>query len=67
MWCIWWERNWQRFEDMKALMTSCLLLSVAPFSTGLGLGDLPLVILSPCFLVLSFVISILFVFSFLFL
>ena len=67
MWCIWRERNWRTFEDMKALMTSCLLLSVAPFSTGLGFGDLPLVILSPCFLVLSFVISILFDFSFLFL
>ena len=43
-------------------MTSCLLLSVAPFLTGLGLGDSPLVILSLCFLVLSFVISIFFVF-----
>ena len=47
----------------KALTISCLLLLVAPFSTSLGLGDSPLVILSPFFLVLSFVISILFVFS----
>ena len=47
-------------------MTSCSLLSVAPFSIGLGLGDSSLVILSPCFLVLSFVISFLFVFSSLF-
>ena len=48
-----------------ALMTSCSLLLVAPFLTGLGFGDSPLVILS-CFLVLSFVISFLFVFSSLF-
>ena len=56
-----------RLRTWKALMTISLLLSMAPFSTGLGLEDSPLVILSPCFLVLSFVISFLFVFSFLFL
>ena len=44
-------------------MTSCSLLSMSPFLTGLGLGDSTLVLLSPCFLVLSFVISFLFVFS----
>ena len=38
-------------------MTNYLLLLVDPSSIGLGLGDSPLVILSPCFLVLSFVIS----------
>ena len=38
-------------------MTSCLLLLVVLFLNGLGLGDSPLVILSLCSLVLSFVIS----------
>ena len=37
-------------------MTSCLLLLVFLFLNGLGLGDSPLVILSHCSLVLSFVI-----------
>ena len=40
----------------KALTTSYWPLSVAPFLTSLGLGDSPLVILSLCFLALSFVI-----------
>ena len=43
-------------------MTSCLLLLVVLFLIGLGLGDSPLVILSLCSLVLSFVISSLLVF-----
>ena len=38
-------------------MTSCLLLLVFLFLNGLGLKDSPLVILSLCSLVLSFVIS----------
>ena len=38
-------------------MTSCLLLLVVLFLIGLGLGDSPLVILSLCSLVLSFVLS----------
>ena len=38
-------------------MTSCLLLLVVLFLNGLGLGDSPLLILSLCSLVLSFVIS----------
>ena len=46
----------------KAPTTSCLLLLTAPFLADLGLGDSPLVIFSPCSLVLSFVISIFFVF-----
>ena len=46
----------------KAPTTSCLLLLAAPFLADLGLGDSPLVIFSPCSLVLSFVISIFFVF-----
>ena len=41
-----------RLRTWKAPTTSCLLLSVAPFLTGLGLGDSPLVIFSLCFLVL---------------
>ena len=48
----------------KVLMTNYWLLSVASFLIGLGLGDLPLVILSLCSLVPFFVISI---FSFCFL
>ena len=44
-------------------MTSYLLISGAPFLIGLGLGDSPLVILFLCFLVLSFVISIFFVWT----
>ena len=43
-------------------MTSCLLLLVVLFLIGLRLGDSPLVILSLCSLVLSFVISSLLVF-----
>ena len=43
-------------------MTSCLLLLVVLFLNGLGFGDSPLVILSLCSLVLSFVISSLLVF-----
>ena len=50
----------------KAPTTSCLLLLVALFLTGLGFGDSSLVILSLCSLVLSFVISIFFVFIFIF-
>ena len=46
----------------KAPLTSCLLLSVAPILTSLGLGDSPLVILSLCSLVLFFVISLFFFF-----
>jgi len=41
-------------------MTSCLLLLVVLFLIGLGLGDSPLVILSICSLVLSFVFSFFF-------
>ena len=41
------------------LMTNCLLILVALFLIGLGLGDSPLVILSLCSLVLFFVISFL--------
>ena len=43
-------------------MTSCLLLFVVLFLIGLGFGDSPLVILSLCSLVVSFVISSLLVF-----
>ena len=43
-------------------MTSCSLILVVLFLIGLGLGDSPLVILSLCSLVLSFVISSLLVF-----
>ena len=50
----------------KAPLTSCLLLSVAPILTSLGLGDSHLVILSLCSLVLFFVISFFFFFNFLF-
>ena len=38
-------------------MTNCLLILVALFLIGLGLGDSPLVILSLCSLVLFVVIS----------
>ena len=38
-------------------MTNCSLILVALFLIGLGLGDLPIVILSLCSLVLFFVIS----------
>ena len=38
-------------------MASCLLLLAILFLIGLGLADSPLVILSLCSLVLSFVIS----------
>ena len=44
------------YDQMLASFSSSLF-------TGLGPGDSPLVILSPYFLVLSFVISSLFVFS----
>ena len=47
-------------------MTNCLLIFVVLSLIGLGLGDSPLVILSLCSLVLSFVISSL-LFSFCFL
>ena len=42
-------------------MTNCSLTLVALFLIGLGLGDSPLVILSPYSLVLFFVISFFFV------
>ena len=64
MWCLWRERNWRMFEDMESSDDQLLALLVAPFLTGLGLGDSPLVILYLCSLAHSFVINI---FSFCFL